>query len=273
MNSTPQQTQSKPLRRRHPFECLPETDSRELTHSPEHMPSVYHLHPTPSQPQFGVITPPVSPGRRFVSPHAHLTEAEMEGTTCSCGHSMFTGKGCCPACWDRQQARHHRVSAQNAPLTPPPSNPTSPRESLERGRPPVMVPHKARAISAVDAFNNAFASEDEQPSIFPSSFNRPPRRASPRGSMSATTPALPGRTRTIKHSQDHVSPVVVQLVRPNTPDSGHEGTAIRKYSPMAEGFARLGRKEAQSSQADARGRATAGRGSVDLSARMFGGPA
>lgn len=267
----------KALHRRQPFACQPEKTPSTSPLAPEHMPSIYHLHPTPSQPDFGILTPPASPGRRFASPHPQLTESDMAGTTCSCGHSMFDGKGCCPACLERQQKRHYRLSGRQTaelPATPPPSNPVTPRESLDGGRHAPALLSRTRDPSAAVTLSSALSSNEEHPDIFPASFYRTSSRVR-RDYSPSSMPIVPvPRTSTIRHSQDHVGPVVGQLARPSTPVDGNGAMATRDYSPMAAGFARLSRKEARHhTQNDAGRRVGSERGSLDIHARLFDGPA
>jgi len=241
------------------------------------MPSVYHLHPNPSHSDFGLlITPSPSPGRSFVSPYARFNEVNMASTTaCTCAHSMFVnGKGCCAACLERQQKRHHRLSDRPTtvqPLTPPPSDLATPSPSarasshdspVRRGRPSLAQTRVRVSSSVIDVWNNAFTSQEEHPGIFPDSFyTSRVRRTSSRGSPS-TSPM----ERTSSTITPRVDPVVESLARASTlPEAGVSGSAVRDYSPMAAGFARLSRKEVR--HASPRNE----RGALDLHARMFDG--
>ncbi|KAK4950746.1 hypothetical protein LTR10_010739 [Elasticomyces elasticus] len=264
-------TPPRALRRRQPFACEPQTTPSKSPLAPLYMPLVYHLHPTSSQDDFGISTPPASPGRTFISPHAKLTSEDMAGTTCDCGHEMFDSRGCCPACRERQQKRHHQLSGRNVSQTPPPSQPNSPRDSLDRGRPMSIISESESSRNGspvAAAMNSAFGSQEDDDStisMFPSHLYRNSRRASTRSPSFAP----PRRTTTIRHSDDQLGPVVGQLARTNTPT---KGVGSSEYSPMAAGFARINRAEVRS-EGVVDERRMSQRGSMELAARMFDGPA
>lgn len=239
------------------------------------MPATYHLHASPSQSSFAFspMTPPASPPRRFQSPSPTLSEADMAGTVCPCGKQLFDPRGCCPACFDRQQKRRSRQSSDRHEQlsTPPPSSLPTPRGSIDGlSALPISPLIKSRTgLPAGVALNQAVAEEDSL-ALFPSSLIRSSSRSprSPhRGSTSISTPE---RTPTmVRHSQDQTGPVVDQLANPASPEWNRKGSSAREYSPMAAGFARLARDRAPADMPPARRQ----RGSLDLEARLFDGPA
>ncbi|KAK5682232.1 hypothetical protein LTS10_005358 [Elasticomyces elasticus] len=118
------------------------------------------------------------------------------------------------------------------------------------------------------AMNSAFGSQEDDEytiSMFPSHLYRNSRRASTR------SPSFdpPRRTTTIRHSDDQLGPVVGQLAHTNTPTKSAGGS---DYSPMAAGFARINRAEVRS-EAAIDERRMSQRGTMELAARMFDGPA
>lgn len=261
------------LRRQQPFACEPGKSFRQSHHEGDHMPSTYHLRRTPSEPDFGLNTPPTSPGRRFDSERSRLYEDDMAGLTCACGHSMYDGRGCCPACYDRQKQKSLRSSgAPRRSMTPPPSHPASPEESIDRGR-ALLVYAKPREGSLDAVFSVASPPQSDHAGGSASTFyDSLPRTASPRSSVSMSSPV---RTTTIKHSDDHIGPVIHELAGTVAPASSG-GSVDREYSPMAAGFARLGHKEAppHSHHGQRLDRRREGESSsLDLHARMFDGPA
>jgi hypothetical protein len=246
------------------------------------MPSVYHLHSTPNRPQLGITTPSASPARVFISSQARLAESDMAGTTCTCGHELFDGRGRCPACFEHQQKRHYRLSGRAAqqPPTPPPSQPASPRGSIERGMSPMSTFYTTRTgigspasatINSVLAPDSPDDLENDHAEIFlPHIYRTSKRRNSPAAAQSLPRPT---RTSTIRHSDDQSGPVVEQL-RAGTasPVAGAGSSPDRAYSPMAAGFASIKRRETREQEL-AEEKRMSQRGSFELAARMFDGPA
>jgi len=226
-------------------------------------------------------SPPISQSRRFTSTKTTLDKEVMADIPCSCDTTMSDSRGCCPACVDRQQSRHYRLSGRKqlaqAPPTPPPSEPPTPRASSDQSRTLPLRP-RSRDSSASAAINSAFSSEDDHADIFPLSIYQrhtsKPRRASPRGSMSTSSPTTAERS-TIRRSNDLARPTASLLPRPSTPDSIIDRP--REYSPMAAGFARLSRKPSPAVgpgvAAEMMGRGRDERpSSFDMQRRMFDGP-
>ncbi|EMC94191.1 hypothetical protein BAUCODRAFT_223511 [Baudoinia panamericana UAMH 10762] len=221
----------------------------------------------------------------------------MAATTCSCSHSMFDGRGCCPACFERQHQRHYRLSGRREALR-------EPTQGARRSSP-----------SAVAVINEAFLHGEDEDSLhlLPAHLYREPRRrASTRASSSA---AIPARTLAFRHQDDQVGPVVgqsvsrgsspcatpvpsriaqdsppfvtprhsdeharpeaSQLARPQTPDSGNGvGMKTDAYSPMAAPFASLRHRELSVSPRKRMGEAVKQeRTSLEMEMRLFDGPA
>ncbi|TKA22785.1 hypothetical protein B0A50_07887 [Salinomyces thailandicus] len=265
------------LRRQQPFACEPGKSFSQSHHETERMPSIYHLHRTPSEPDIGLSTPPASPGRTFAAPYAKLPPEDMAGLTCSCGHAMYDGKGYCPACYDRRSRRSQRststATAQSLmqPLTPPPSQPASPREFVERGRAlTASTGAQHRQSSAAAVMNGAFSSQEAHPSIFASSLSGPrPSRTSSSASVSLASPV---RSSIIKHSDDRKGPIIGQLAPPPAARASNGGGSnVREHSPLAAGFARLNQKDdcPSSQHSHVNHRREVERSSLDLHARMF----
>jgi len=263
------------LRKQAPFECEPSKQfslSHE-THKNEHMPSVYHLHRTPSEPELGIITPPASPPRRFDAPYTKLRDEDMAGVTCSCGHAMYDGRGCCPACYDRQKQRQRSTaSTVSPPLTPPLSQPASPRGTMDRSR--ALPLHTASEQDRTDvsaASDRAFAWQRGRKPSYAPVFEERSLAAS---TTESTKMASPVRAATIKHSDDHMGPIISQLAGPSKPNTSGQSD-VRAYSPMAAGFARLGHREAppHSHQNHVDQRRASENSSLELHAKMFDGAA
>jgi hypothetical protein len=221
--------------------------------------------------------------------------ADMAGTVCSCSPIMFDTRGLCPTCLERQQKRHHRLSVRDYASSTPPSQPPTPRQSLDKGR-PITLPYRFQRSPASEALQSAFSSEEEESEIFPPSIYRTSsrqilrkasRQDSGTGMTASGTPAE--RTTTIRHSQDGTGPVVGNMQRPATPGSSGSSSSSsssgsissgsgsasssRGYSPMAAGFARL-RIRDQSADSQGSKRSRSGQdGELYLSRRMFDGPA
>lgn len=251
------------------------------------MASVYHLHPTPSRPMFNIATSPPSPSRKFASPTtSYLNFLDMAESVSSCGKAAMVGvKGHCPVCIELQQHPAIRAEFQlpaRPKATPPPSRLSTPRRSLDNQSAPATTMRKS-SVSAV--FNRALSSEEEGSNMFPNLTTRtsvsPPRvRTRQRGSMSSTPSE---GSMNVQRSRDSVGQI------PPLPSPGvgvPRGSINRGYSPMAAGFARLSRKDAVGTPPiaglpvgglplglDPSTRARAERGSLELEARMFGGPA
>ena len=156
-------------------------------------------------------------------------------TPCTCGRQTTNGQTRCSTCHDRQLKRHSRLSLSQqdrAQLTPPPdSAPTS------------RNPNR-KSINAT--LNQAFASEEEEPALFPPTFyrDRTPSRPSTKGSpiRSSESPTQRGcESRSVR-----------------------DPATDRSYSPMAAAFARLNVKDDAGARPSSRGRAGGGRASVDL---------
>ncbi|RMY46237.1 hypothetical protein D0865_09402 [Hortaea werneckii] len=231
----------RPLRKQAPFECEPSKQfslSHE-THKNEHMPSIYHLHRTPSEPDLGIVTPPASPPRRFDAPYTKLREEDMAGVTCSCGHAIQPG---------------------------------SPRGSMDRGHalPPHLGSEQGRAEMS-SASGQAFASQRGRTASHAPMFEE---RNSAARATESTKVAGPVRAATMKHSDDHLGPIISHLAGPSKPNISGQSD-VRAYSPMAAGFARLGYREASSHnhQSHVDQRRASENSSLELHARMFDGAA
>ena len=181
----------------------------------------------------------------------------MGQVLCTCGRLTAYGNGQCSACRDRQQQKRQSRQSKNQEDR---SSHTPPPETISTARKETCA-----AVSA--ALEHAFASEDEQPALFPPTFYRTPTRSRSRpktspsrsSSSSTTTPSTPER----KHTGDQIRSM-----------SGNLDAPERSYSPMSAGFARLNRREAQSDPlpgSEWRGRPGNSRGTLDLDARMFSG--
>lgn len=263
------------IRKQAPFECEPSKQfslSHEV-HKNEHMPSVYHLHRTPSEPELDILTPPASPPRRFDAPYTKLREEDMAGFTCSCGHAMYDGRGCCPACYDRQKNRQRGTAgATSHPLTPPLSQPASPRGSMDRGHalPLHTGSEQGRAEISVGSGYPFASQRGRTASSAPMAEVRSPSASR----TDLTKVASPMRAATIKHSDDHMGPIIPHLVGPLKPNISGQSD-LRAYSPMAAGFARLGHREAtsHSHQSHVDQRRASENSSLELHARMFDGAA
>ncbi|RMY46228.1 hypothetical protein D0865_09410 [Hortaea werneckii] len=229
------------IRKQAPFECEPSKQfslSHE-THKNEHMPSIYHLHRTPSEPDLGIITPPASPPRRFDAPYTKLREEDMAGVTCSCGHAIqpasprgsMDGNHALPLHLGSEQGRTDMSAASGQALAP------------QRGRTTSHAPMSGK--------RNPSASGTD-----------------------LTKVARPMRAATIKHSDDHWGPIIPQLAGPSKPTISGQSD-VRAYSPMAAGFARLGHREgpSHSHQNHVDQRRGSETSSLELHARMFDGAA
>ncbi|RMY14345.1 hypothetical protein D0868_01504 [Hortaea werneckii] len=229
------------IRKQAPFECEPSKQfslSHE-THKNEHMPSIYHLHRTPSGPDLGIITPPASPPCRFDAPYTKLREEDMAGVTCSCGHAI---------------------------------QPASPRGSMDRSHAlPLHAGSGQDRTEMSAASGQAFASQKGRTASYaPMSKERNPSASG----TDLTKVASPMRAATIKHSDDHWGPIIPQLAGPLKPIISGPSD-LRAYSPMAAGFARLGHREASSHshQSHVDQRRASETSSLELHARMFDGAA
>lgn len=264
------------IRKQAPFECEPSKQfslSHE-THENEHMPSIYHLHRTPSEPDLGIITPPASPPRRFDAPYTKLREEDMAGVTCSCGHAMYDGRGCCPTCYDRQRNRQRGTASSTVshPLTPPLSQPASPRGSMDRSHalPLHLGPEQGRTDMGA-ASGQALAPQRGRTTGHAPMFEE---RHLATSATESTKVADPVRAATIKHSDDHWGPIIPQLAGPSNPTISVKSD-VRAYSPMAASFARLGHREgpSHSHQSHVDQRRGSETSSLELHARMFDGAA
>ncbi|KAK3676876.1 hypothetical protein LTR78_003080 [Recurvomyces mirabilis] len=199
----------------------------------------------------------------------------MAGTTCNCGHELFDSRGCCPACYERQQRRHQRLSGRVSPAsTPPPSQLNSPRQSGERSRLSSIAESNYMPSPAIAAITSAFTDEGRgrpEVSLFPSHLYQAPRRPSSRKSESSERSQ---RTHTFRHSEDHVGPIVSQLQGPITPRVGSSSPIEQAYSPLGAGFARMNQRGTTREQREmVNEKRLSQRGSLDLAVRMFDGPA
>nr|POF18010.1 hypothetical protein CFP56_13421 [Quercus suber] len=223
----------------------------------------------------GFKIPEASPARQVTSPQPTLAPAEMLDTVCSCGKQMFDSRGLCLACLEFQQERQSRpvrrfvLPERAAPsATPPPS------QSLYTAR---SQEHQRRSQSSYTnqppvgrALDSAFSSQVHASSIFPGSlYHGEPRKASPR----ASPPTTPGSMYRATSNPPEHAPLPHQIVRQVTPEitpaTRTNAASSRSYSPMAAGFARLNRPSETSRRFGSVGE----RGSLDLEARMFDGPA
>ena len=159
-------------------------------------------------------------------------------------------------CSDRKSQQDSQPSSGQrdpASYTPPP-------EDISAGR-------RSQNSPAGAALDSAFASEEEQPMLFPPSFYRTPTRSRSRPktspSRSSTWPTSAERTPSHKHDDNGRSTF-----------DGFD-SRDRSYSPMSAGFASLSRREGRkhvSPDANWRGRPSSPRGTLELEAMMFKGP-
>ena len=169
---------------------------------------------------------------------------------CLCGNSIFEPNTSCSSCLQTQRQRRSRRSNR----TPPP---------------------RYRDNSANQALTSAFASEEEeQPVFFPASFYRTPARSSSQaGSTPASDPASPRQeagTLDAKESSGNGADRNQRAITPEVSPRVDAGA----YSPMSASFARLCARDSSSLPAASSGsRPGSSKGGMDLSARMFAGPA
>ncbi|KAK3075782.1 hypothetical protein LTR53_000607 [Teratosphaeriaceae sp. CCFEE 6253] len=238
------------------------------------MPPIYHLRPT-SETDLGIMTPPTSPLRSFSSPYAKLTEADLAlaGAICNCGHQMFDGRGCCPACSHRQRKRHYQLSGRepSLPMTPPPSQLSTPRQSLDMAR-PTFTPQLdiagplSPAPPAPPALHSDVLVDGGRGLANPS-----PAQMH-RGALAiGASPVRPEATAISQHSGVSRE-TVARHTRPSTLSRGTSGLGLQDYSPMAASFARMSRKEVRTERLIDERRLSQ-HCSLDLAARMFDGPA
>ena len=180
---------------------------------------------------------------------------ETSQTSCACGRPTLEYLTYCSTCTGRRQGRHSRHSSlpqDRSSLTPPPEA--------------ISAPKTPKRMSASAALSTAFASEEEQPSLFPAHFYRTPDRSRSRPKTSpqrsSDSPASMERTGPHRDSGEY-----------NRPISGFFEARDRSYSPMAAGFARLSIKDRHLAPPEWRGRPSSPRSTIELSARMFDGPA
>ena len=199
----------------------------------------------------------------------------MTSSNCSWSKRLFDTRGCCPACMERQQRRHHRLSGRSEMYIsiPTSSYKSSPRPSRDASR-AVGSTSMVNCSPAGSALQSAFTEEPDEAasSIFPTSMYRTARRASPRNSMPSSPTQSDEHVRMLRHTRDRSSGIVGGLVRPGTPEASVRSDAARtSYSPMAAGFARLNKTKRNDSMEALEGveRGRTGRSSMD----MFDGPA
>lgn len=203
----------------------------------------------------------------------------LQSTTCSCGKSMFENLTHCPTCVQQRRSSIKQTYAlplrpSSKSLTPPPSQPSSPRRSTEvtiPAAPSYQSPRRpcagralATALSSSSAENDDDDAEDSDaesdgPSLFPPRLYRQPsdyrRRAASSRRTSDDSRGESSRTSSVPTAAKTGSE------RKDSRSSTSSGVG---EAPMAEAFARLSRK-AERPMAEVRTR--------DLSARMFDGPA
>ena len=183
----------------------------------------------------------------------------MGQTLCTCGRALVVSNGRCYLCHGSEQQQQTRSSQDEGrerdhlAHTPPPESLTTP------------LKEKPRSVSA--ALDSAFACEEEQPDLFPSTFYRLPSRSRPRQNWSTRTPSNPPAPAENAAPCGYVRP-------PTTPPRSQTNARQRSYSPMSAGFARLNRREGYRETtplSETRGRSQAARATVALEARMFEG--
>ena len=286
------------LRRRAAFVCQPPLSTIRGSVTAESMLSFYHLRPAPSRLDCGICTRSASPEQQIISFEGFLAMGESVNSTCCCGEQLVDRRDRCPACFQHHQKRLSRRSGQLQPpaqtLTPPPSESTTPRTSLEADVTASSRPCSTRRNGSItDSLNEVFSS-DETVRIFSPSFGREPSRSRSRRRRAAI-PSPPSAT-AIEHrptdttslaSASYLTPTTASrpplaygshapdlISRSSRPVTPERGALDRSYSPMAAGFARLSRKDAyQHLPTERRGRVNAGRSSLEMEAQMFDGPA
>jgi hypothetical protein len=161
-------------------------------------------------------------------------------TTCTCGRQAMNAQTRCSTCHDRQLKRHSRLSL-------------SQQDRSQLTLPPDSVPssRNANRKSVNVTLNKAFASEEEEPALFPPTFyrDRTPSRPSTKGSP-------------IRSSESPTQRGCESL-------SVSDPTRDRSYSPMAAAFARLNVKDEAGARPGSSGRSGSGRASVDFDARRL----
>ncbi|RMY85082.1 hypothetical protein D0862_11264 [Hortaea werneckii] len=158
------------------------------------------------------------------------------------------------------------------PLTPPLSQPASPRGSMDRDHALPLHTGSGRDRTEMSvAAGQAFASQRGRTTSHAPTFGE--RNPSTSGT-DLTKVASPMRAATIKHSDDHWGPIIPQLAGPPKPIISGQ-SEVKAYSPMAAGFARLGHRETSSHnhQNHVDQRRTSETSSLELHARMFDGAA
>ena len=144
-------------------------------------------------------------------------------------------------------------------------------DSTSHTPPPEVVSTAVRrqSSSVSVALDSAFASEEEQPTLFPPSIYRTPTRSR---TWPKPSPSRP--------SDSFMSTERTPEPRPSDKrhDSGYgvSDARERSYSPMSAGFARLNRRGAHSDPlpgSEWRGRTDSSRSMLDLEAKMFTGAA
>lgn len=204
--------------------------------------------------------------------------------TCTCRYSASTERPTCPSCLARQQRRGslyslpHRTSSR--PMTPPPTEATSARRSLDV---PSASSHTHRPRSSFSPNGLSATASDDVPgaSLFPSGRNSPVGSFSRHSStsMASSVDDLNALRKLSLDSHAARSPSTAAAARTSSLSSASssagttppEGRPVHaEYAPMAAGFARLRSNDSATPELSWRGRARPG---TELGARMFEGAA
>ena len=126
----------------------------------------------------------------------------------------------------------------------------------------VSTSRRGRSVSMSAALSNAFASDEEQPNLFPAAVYRTPTRSCSRSKTSplrsSTSPTPPSRGAASRQSSEPWCFLTIDAAARN-----------RSYSPMDAGFARLNCKDTDGDTPPTPER----RGRSELAVQMFEGAA
>ncbi|KAF2213782.1 hypothetical protein CERZMDRAFT_83229 [Cercospora zeae-maydis SCOH1-5] len=185
-------------------------------------------------------------------------------TACGCGRYIRVGLERCFEC-----SRELRRREQERSMSPNSEPSSSRKTSADSSRPSTPV-GPARPSHALNALNNAFASEEALAGFFPTSNFRSSRKA-----PQIRTASVPSQ----RHSQS--GPSTVTGSRHSFEE--HRAGALDKrslsddgYAPMAAAFVRAARRVRFADatlDGDSRGRSESVRSGLELEARLFDGVA
>lgn len=152
---------------------------------------------------------------------------EARSTSCRCNTDAYDSLGHCATCGQLQQTRtvtphtwtlHERTKVQ---LTPPPSQPSSPRRSYKIASSPTST----RTACMGETLTSALACQESAYGLFPPSLYQPRSRSASRRITNSSGTTMVASEPTSRRSS-----------RPATPDVRPEEDV---YAPMAAGFARM----------------------------------